>query len=152
MDFGKKISIFKTFFLILILIGGGFLLSSLLPCCKFFQGVEEVFTPEPDYDSKITAVKLSQNTINIINGESEYIKLALTPNENQGKCHVSWEYDKNFVEAKTDNFGAIINAINPGSTFIKATCNGIIATCIIHIEPNGEEAFANPYIYSNDTV
>ena len=152
MDFGKKLSIFKTFFLILILIGGGFLLSSLLPGCKFFHGVEEVFTPEPDYDSKITAVKLNQNTINIINGESEYIKLALTPNENQGKCHVSWEYDKNFVEAKTDNFGAIINAINPGSTFIKATCNGIIATCIIHIEPNGEESFANPYIYSNDTV
>ena len=76
----------------------------------------------------------------------------MSPNENQGKCNVSWNWDKNFINAKTDNFGAIIDAVNPGSTFIKAECNGIVSTCIIHIAPNGEEAYKNPYIYSNDAV
>ena len=119
--------------------------------CSFFSSVEESFS-EKDYNSEITNVTFSVNTLTVNTGESEMLKLTLSPSSNQGKCNVSWEYDDAFISAKTDNFGAIITGKKSGTTYIKAKCNGIVATCLISVISSGDEASENPYIYSNYSV
>lgn len=119
--------------------------------CSFFSSVEESFS-EKDYNSEITNVTFSVNTLTVNTGESEMLKLTLSPSSNQGKCNVSWEYDDAFISAKTDNFGAIITGKKGGTTYIKAKCNGIVATCLISVISSGDEASENPYIYSNYSV
>lgn len=119
--------------------------------CSFFNSVGEEIKGK-DYNSQVTNVVFDKKTINIVNGESELLNVILNPNNIQGKCNVTWEYDNNFLSINSDNFGALITAIKPGSTYIKAKCNGIIATCLIFIAENGEESFENPYIYSNYSV
>ena len=78
--------------------------------CSFFSSVEESFSAK-DYNSEITNVTFSLNTLTVNTGESEMLKLTLSPSSNQGKCNVFWEYDDAFISAKTDNFGAIIMLI-----------------------------------------
>ena len=119
--------------------------------CSFFSSVEESFS-EKDYNSEITNVTFSVNTLTVNTGESEMLKLTLSPSSNQGKCNVFWEYDDAFISAKTDNFGAIITGKKGGTTYIKAKCNGIVATCLISVISSGDEASENPYIYSNYSV
>ena len=133
-----------------------FNLAALICClifasCSFFSSVEESFS-EKDYNSEITNVTFSVNTLTVNTGESEMLKLTLSPSSNQGKCNVSWEYDDAFISAKTDNFGAIITGKKGGTTYIKAKCNGIVATCLISVISSGDEASENPYIYSNYSV
>ncbi|MBP3607580.1 MAG: hypothetical protein J6J11_04615, partial [Treponema sp.] len=127
------------------------LITSLLVIgCKFFGDVTGTITE--NYDSKITSVTFDKSTLNINVSDSDYIKLTLNPSANQGKCNVSWEYDKEYLSIKQDNFGAVITGLKAGSTYIKAKCNGIVATCLISVISNGDDVEENPYIYSNYSV
>ena len=133
-----------------------FNLAALICClffasCSFFSSVEESFS-EKDYNTGITNVTFSVNTLKVNTGESEMLKLTLSPSSNQGKCNVSWEYDDAFISAKTDNFGAIITGKKAGTSYIKAKCNGIVATCLISVFSTGDDWSENPYIYSNYSV
>ena len=125
-------------------------LSLLLSSCKFFDDVTDAVTE--NYDSRITSVTFDKTTLNVNVSDSDYVKLTLNPSEYQGKCNVSWEYDKEYLSIKQDNFGAVITGIKAGSTYIKAKCNGIVATCLISVLSNGDDASKNPYIYSNYSV
>lgn len=115
--------------------------------CRFFNDTIDV-----DYDSKITSVKFDKVTLNVNVSDSDYIKLTLNPSANQGKCNVVWEYDKNLISVQSDNFGAVITGLKASSTYIKAKCNGIVATCLISVISNGDDVEENPYIYSNYSV
>ena len=126
------------------------LISAALLCgCSFFS--DEV-NNKVDYDSLVTAVRFSSSQMTVKVGESEYLKVALTPGDNQGKCHVSWEYDSDMVSVQSDNFGAVITGVAGGTTYIKAKCNGIIATCMLTVDAEGVEVVTDPYIYSNFAV
>lgn len=126
---------------------------SMLTGCQFFTSVsEDLGVKEKDYNADITAVGFSTTSMSINKDESDYLKLTLSPSANQGKCTVKWEYDENFISAKTDNFGAVITGIKGGSTYIKASCNGIVATCLLSVISAGDDASENPYIYSNYSV
>ncbi|WP_149554536.1 hypothetical protein [Treponema pectinovorum] len=127
-------------------------LTSLFVSCHFFYSMENGGGDTTDYDKEIKAVTFKNNTLNVNTRESEYLKLTLNPAANQGKCSVSWEYDSSFIDAKTDNFGAVITGKKAGSTFIKAKCNGIVATCLISVIARGDDVYGNPYIYSNYSV
>lgn len=117
--------------------------------CNFFTDLNEVINE--DFDSRITAVELDKTSLSLNVGESEYIKLNLTPYEHQSKNNIEWIYDDAFFNVNSDNFGAIVTAKKAGSSYIKAKCNGIIATCIINnIEINDD--LTNPYIYSDYNV
>lgn len=118
--------------------------------CSFLTTVTEEINK--DYDSEITRVTFNVSTIEVTVGDSDYIKVALNPSTNQGKCNVKWSYDSDYITARTDNFGAVITGKKSGTAFIKASCNGIIATCLISVISNGSEDTDNPYIYSNDSV
>ena len=123
----------------------------ILTGCHFFTSVTEEIIYK-DYNADITAVTFNATTMSITKGESDYLKLTLSPSANQGKCTVNWEYDETFISAKTDNFGAVITGVKSGSTYIKASCNGIVATCLLSVISTGDDASENPYIYSNYSV
>lgn len=123
-----------------------FFLLLLLNSCSFFN---EVVLEE--YDTSITKVQFDKTNIEMNQGESEFIKLQLTPYEHQGKCNIKWDYDEEILSVNHDNFGAIITAKQPGTTYLKAKCNGIIATSIITIIEVGDDK-SNPYIYSDTSV
>ena len=118
--------------------------------CKFFSTTINP-TPE-DHNSKVTAISFDKVTLNINKNESDYIKVKINPSEIQGKVNVEWEYDSNFISVQPDNFGAVITAVKAGSTYIKAKCNNIIATCLISVIATGDDPTENPYIYSNFAV
>ena len=127
------------------------MLLCMLTGCRFFTTVTEEIVKK-DYNAEITAVTFSTTTMSINTGESDYLKLTLSPSANQGKCTVKWEYDESYISAKTDNFGAVITGVKGGSTYIKASCNGIVATCLLSVISTGDDASENPYIYSNYSV
>lgn len=119
--------------------------------CQFFNTMGETIQGK-DYNAEITNVTFNANTLRVNTGESELLKLTLSPSANQGKCNVSWEFDQTLISAKTDNFGAIITGKKAGTTYIKAKCNGIVATCLISVISTGDDWSENPYIYSNYSV
>lgn len=111
--------------------------------CKFWN---------EDYDSKVTEVSFNKVQINLNVGDSEIINLSLNPSEYQGKCNIEWEFDEELISAKTDNFGVIITGVKSGGTYIKAKCNGIVATCLISVFSVDDDPAENPYIYSSYSV
>lgn len=135
---------------------GKFILAGLLSLfimgCSFFDSVGDELNKTIDYDSEIEKVKLSVTVLEVTVGDSDYVKVTLNPSSHQGKCKVTWSYDSEYISAQTDNFGAIITGKKSGTTYIKASCNGIIATCLINLISNGSEDTDNPYIYSNYSV
>ncbi len=114
--------------------------------CSFASGSDG-----KSYDIEITRVSLSRTTLSINQGESEYIKLSLSPSGHQGKVNVQWEYDKELLDCKTDNFGVVVTGKAAGGTYIKAKCNGIVSTCLVSVLSSGDDG-ENPYIYSSDAV
>lgn len=126
-------------------------LAFLSAACSFFSSVEESINGK-SYDADVTNVSFSVSTMNVNENESEYLQLSLSPKSNQGKCSVSWEYDSEHISAKTDNFGAIITGVKAGPAYIKASCNGIVATCLVSVVSAGDDTGGNPYIYSNYSV
>lgn len=128
---------------------GLLLVTASLCGCALADKIED---DEINYDSLVTAVKLSASGLKVKSGDSEYLRLSLTPAEHQGKCHVRWEYDQSMIAVQGDNFGAVISGVSGGSTYIKASCNGIVATCMVTVEADGKEITTDPYIYSNFSV
>lgn len=118
--------------------------------CSFF---EEVTSPqETDYESLITSVKFSINSVNVNKGEKAQISVKLSPSEYQNKVHVDWDFDKDALELSGDSYQAVITGKKAGVTYVKAECNGIIETCLVSVISNGDDTEENPYIYSNDAV
>lgn len=122
--------------------------------CRFF---EDSVTEEEDYESKITAVTFSINSINVNKGEKANLKVTVTPPEYQNKVAISWETGKDedgneIIGIVSDNFGAMITGKKSGNTWVKAKCNGIVATCLISVITSGDDTETDPYIYSNDAV
>lgn len=128
-----------------------FLAGTFLSGCRFFNTMGESLGGK-DYNAQIKKVSLSKTSLSINEGESEYIKLTLNPSEHQNKCDVSWEYNKECISLKADNFGAVVQGLKGGGTYIKAKCNGIVATCLVAVVPTGDDSSKDPYIYSNFAV
>lgn len=124
------------------------LLILIFNSCSFFQETFE----EPDYNSQVTALSLSSKTININFGENDYLSLIVNPSDIQSKINVEWIYDTSILYVESDNYGAVITGLKNGTTYIKAKCNGIIATTLVSITGGDDEYQKDPYIYSGDSV
>ncbi len=142
---------FSLFSFLLLLFSAVFVFNG----CHFW---EESIAPEPeiDYNSYITSVTFDKSEIVINKGEEYNLKLHVSPSEYQNRINVAYEKgnEKDFsgdIDIAYDNYGVIITGTKAGTTYIKAKCNGIVATCRIQINSNGKEE-SDPYIYSNDTV
>lgn len=123
--------------------------SLLFTSCKFLN-LNDV--EETDYNKSVSAVTFDTSSLTLKKGDSDYLTLSVNPLDNQSRCRVEWMYDSSFLSVTSDNFGAVITALKEGSTYIKAKCNGIIATCIITVSGISEIYVGEPYIYSNSSV
>ena len=128
----------------------GATLSTLVTGCQFFAS--DFGQTQDDPTSKVTSISFDQRTLNLATQESVYLQLSMNPSAVQSKARVEWEYDPNFISVENDNYGAVITGLQAGSSFIKAKCNGIVATCLLSIISNGDDPSENPYIYSNYAV
>lgn len=122
--------------------------------CSFW---EETFVPPIDFNSLVTKVSFSVNSIDVNVGEKVNFNLLIDPVEYQNIVLIIWETGKDenneeLVEITADNYGAVLTGKKAGSTWVKATCNGIVATCLVNIISNGDDTNFSPYIYSNDAV
>lgn len=146
-------TLFKKFFiknLIIFLL----IINSIFSSCSFW---EETFTPPIDFNSLVTEVNFSVNTINVNVGEKVNFNLRINPSEYQNIVLILWETGKNennedLIEITTDNYGAVLTGKKAGSTWVKATCNGIVATCLVNVISNNDDLNFSPYIYSNEAV
>ena len=129
-----------------------------LSSCSFFNSIEESVSPDP-IESQVTETTFDKtgphfqnNVLNVFIGDSVYLPLKINPKDVQANVSITWEYDSSYINAKTDNFGVIIEGKKAGSTWIKASCNGIVATCLISVLSLGDEIYNYQYIFSNDSV
>jgi len=107
---------------------------------------------DSDHTKDITALSFDCTTKSVNVGESEYIKLSISPEKYQNKCSVAWDFDSSMIKIQADNYGVVVSGVAAGGTYIKATCNGIVATCLLSVIATGDDAAENPYIYSNYSV
>ena len=87
------------------------LLSLSLTSCHFISSFSEESVIELSFD---------KNSLKLCIGEMDIINL--TTSGNQNKASISWEYDNSIISAKTDNYSAVITALKPGETTLKAIC------------------------------
>ena len=100
----------------------------------------------------VTNIVFVKNAVELENGESTYIKYSVTPATLQNQVSASWEYDTSIISIDPDKYGVVVNAIKSGQTYLKATINGITATCLITVKGNPDIFEGEPYIYSNFSV
>lgn len=102
-------------------------------------------------EPKDLILNLDKTEVNLDVGEMDVI--SLTVSENQNNLEVTWEYDQDFIFAKTDNYSAVITCIKTGTTTIKAHCGNVSVSCIVNISEKKHTAeVANPYIYASTDV
>lgn len=92
-----------------------------------------------------------KDELNIDIGEVDLINL--TVSENQNKESVIWEYDEEFIFAKTDSYSAIITAVKTGTTVIKAHCGNASVACVVNISDiKYKTEIVNPYVYASTDI
>lgn len=120
--------------------------------CHFW---EETIAPQPeevDYNTLITGLSFSVNSVNVNKGEKAQLVLNVTPKEYQNRISVQWDFEEDKIDLAGDSYQALITGKEAGGTYVKAKCNGIIATCLVSVISNGDDVTEDPYIYSNDAV
>ena len=116
------------------------LLCSLLSCklIASFEGVD-------------LELKFDKSELNIDIGEVDLINLTIS--ENQNKESVIWEYDDEFIFAKTDSYSAIVTAVKTGTTVITAHCGNASVSCVINISDiKYTTKIVNPYVYASTDI
>lgn len=86
------------------------------------------------------------------NGGNDYLKYSVEPSSIQNATSVEWSYDKGIIDIDADRYGVVVTGKKSGQTYLKATANGITATCLVTVEGNPDIYEGEPYIYSNFSV
>lgn len=110
--------------------------------CDFWNSFNEI-------PMDTTSLSFDKDNISMKIGDVE--TLTLTMSQFQNIAIVVWEYDNNYIKAVTDNYGAVITAVAPGQTTIKALyANGASASCLITVsEEHYKPTVSNPYVYAS---
>ena len=123
-----------------------FLLFLCILCfsCSFFTS----FTEEPSVNINLsfdkTKTSVSLGSMDIIN---------LKTSNNQNNLDIRWIYDDSIIMAKTDNYGAVITGLKPGTTQIKAVYGSNSATCLVTVSNDTYAVnITNPYIYASTDI
>ncbi|MDR2160166.1 MAG: hypothetical protein LBP23_08900, partial [Treponema sp.] len=110
------------------------------------------FGSEPPPDESVTSASFKKTSITVAVGGSEYLPLSMKPEHLQNSVQVSWDYDAARLSINPDAYGVVVTGLSEGAAYIKATVNGITATCMIAVNGADGEFVAEPYIYSNYSV
>lgn len=100
----------------------------------------------------ITAISFAMKSLTVQNGGNDYLKYSVKPSSIQNITSVTWDYDQSIIAIDADRYGVVITGKKSGQTYLKATANGITATCLVTVEGNPDIYEGEPYIYSNFSV
>ena len=103
-------------------------------------------------DMSVTAISFARSNLTVQNGGNDYLKYSVEPSSIQNTTSVEWSYDPNIISIDADRYGVVVMGKKSGQTYLKATANGITATCLVTVEGNPDIYEGEPYIYSNFTV
>ncbi len=103
-------------------------------------------------EASVTAISFARQSLTVQNGGNDYLKYSVTPSSIQNTTSVSWSYDKDIISIDADRYGVVVTGKKSGQTYLKATANGITATCLVTVEGNPDIYEGDPYIYSNFSV
>jgi hypothetical protein len=109
----------------------------------------------PDFSEpaeSITNVAFKKDRIVISVGSSDYINITVAPAILQNVTSFEWDYDGAVISINPDSYGVVVTGLQAGSTYLKATANGITSTCLVEVQGVDGEYTGIPYIYSNTTV
>jgi hypothetical protein len=125
---------------------------TVLTIAVFSVSCSALFGSEPEAGETVSAVSFKKTSISVAVGGSEYLPLTVKPAHLQNAVEISWDYDAEHIAINPDAYGVVITGVMEGSAYIKATVNGITATCMITVSGADGEFTAEPYIYSNYSV
>jgi uncharacterized protein YjdB len=111
-----------------------------------------LFGVDPPAAETVSAVSFRKTSLAVAVGGSEYLPLTVKPAALQNAIEVSWDYDVVHIAINPDAYGVVITGVMEGAAYIKATINGITATCMVTVNGVDGEFVAEPYIYSNYAV
>jgi hypothetical protein len=130
-------------FLSLLLTG-----SCLATACFFFGNCSFFGSFDPP-DFSLDSLSFSHTALILEQGTMDILPLIIHPADVQAQTEVSWEFDDQVIAARTDNFGAVITALQAGETIVRARAAGKTATCVVTVLPSsGERVIPFPYVYS----
>lgn len=117
------------------------LLGTVLASCNFISSLSE--SSDPD-----VSMSMSRSSVSVSVGGMEVLDLSVSDGQNSRK--ITWSYDESVILAKTDNYGAVITGLSPGSTKITARCDGSEATAYVTVsEDSYSVTVTNPYVYAS---
>lgn len=85
-------------------------------------------------------MRIRQSVINLYKGESLQLSVYL-PSDNPEYQKVEWESGDPNIASVSNN--GVVYGINYGATFIKASCEGLFANCLVNVIENIEEGNNN---------
>jgi hypothetical protein len=111
--------------------------------CSLFFGLDEP-------GAGVNALAFDRTELVMERGAMELLSLTTESRDLQGDMAVTWDYDPVYLLAETDNYGAVLTAVNPGETTVKAVVNGISVSCVVTITDSAyPAAVSEPYVYAN---
>ncbi len=130
------------------------LAASILVSAFLFEGCSLLFNNNisEEKTDEVTAVTFASSSVVVAKGGNTYLKYSITPSSIQNKVLVNWAYDSSIISIDADHNGVIITGLKKGTTYLKATANGITATCLVTVDGSDDVYEGEPYIYSNFTV
>jgi hypothetical protein len=117
-----------------------------------FASCSAFFGSESPPEETVSAVSFKKTDLTVTVGGSEYLPLSMKPAHLQNAVNVSWDYDAACIAANPDAYGVVVTGLSEGTAYIKATVNGITATCMVTVNGVDGEFVAEPYIYSGYSV
>ena len=110
---------------------------------------------KPKNELAINSLSLTKTTMSLKVGTLDYIIVNVRPQTVQKDVSLTWTYDKSIIECNTSsNWGVTVKGIKEGQTYLRWSCQGYDATCVITVTgyESSYETTTEPYIYSNTTI
>ncbi|MCR5252600.1 MAG: Ig-like domain-containing protein [Treponema sp.] len=110
---------------------------------------------KPKNELAINSLSLAKTTMSLKVGTLDYIAVNVRPQTVQKDVSLTWTYDKSIIECDTSsNWGVTVKGIKEGQTYLRCSCQGYDATCVITVTgyESSYETTTEPYIYSNTTI
>lgn len=126
--------------------------SLLVPLMLVVPGCSGLFGSDSPPAESVSAVSFKKTTLTVPVGGSEYLPVTIKPAHLQNAVPVIWDYEADRVAINADAYGVVITGRSEGSSYIKATVNGITATCMLTVQGAEGDYTGQPYIYANLSV
>jgi hypothetical protein len=106
----------------------GLLFAVLLHSCSLFTGSDPAAV-----SPSVESVHFDKTSLSLQNGAVSFLNLAITPSTVQKGKKVTYTYDQMIIAVDGDSYGAVVSAVRAGSTVLRATVDGVSASCVVTV-------------------